>query len=370
MRASPRSRRCTGSAIATARPDGSTRARPRRLSALTARILAPNILALAVLVAGVLYLDRYRDGLIATRMEALAAQGELIAGAVAESAVGGGDEPSTFDVQHTEFIIRRLAVSARVRVRLFDSLGRLVADSRQLLGRLIERAPLPPPDGETDWGEKLWHWYDRVMPRLDTRNLRLYRERVDQQAGDYPEVLEALIGNQEQALRRLPNGGLYLSVAVPVQRLRQVHGALLLTSEGEDIDRAVHRARIAILQAFLIALCVTVLLSLFLARTIAGPLRHLAAVAEQVRRRPTRPVAIPDLTRRNDEIGDLSAALSEMTKALYARLDSIAGFAADVAHELKNPLTSLRSAVETLPTPAGSMRSCSDRKRFRSTFTG
>jgi len=323
--------------------------RRRRFSALIPRILAPNVLALALLVGGVLYLDRYKDGLVATRLDAMVQQGALIAGAVAEASVGGGEEPGSFDRPAAETIIRRLAVATQVRVRLFDSLGILVSDSRTLIGagRGVEQAPLAPFDELVGWLERLERWYDQLLPRFDTRGLRLYRERPEQQAGDYPEVLEALIGNEERALRRLSGGELYLSVAVPVQRLRQVHGALLVTSIGRDIEQAVHRARIAILQAFGLALCVTVLLSLFLARTIALPLRRLAQAAERVRGRTTRPAAIPDLTHRNDEIGDLSAALGEMTRALQGRIDAIAGFAADVAHEIKNPLTSLRSALET-----------------------
>ena len=160
-------------------------------------------------------------------------------------------------------------------------------------------------------------------------------------------MLEALIGNEERAVRRLSDGQLFLSVAVPVQRLRQVHGALLVSAVGDDIAQAVHAARLAILQAFLLALCVTILLSIFLAQTIARPLRRLAQAAERVRGRTARPAVIPDFSRRADEIGDLSAALAEMTRALQGRIDAIAGFAADVAHEIKNPLTSLRSALET-----------------------
>jgi len=306
------------------------------------------VLALAILVGGVLYLDRYKDGLVEARLDALGHQGALVAGALAEAAVGGGEEPSTFDRFATETIVRRLAVSTKTRLRLFDSLGILVSDSRALIGagRFVEQSPLPAQDHE-GWLDRMWRWYDQLLPRFDTRGLRLYRERAEQQAGDYPEVLEALIGNEERALRRLPDGQLHLSVAVPVQRLRQVHGALLITSVGGDVEQALNQARTAILQAFGLALCVTVLLSMFLAQTIARPLRRLAQAAEQIRGRVTRPARIPDLTRRNDEIGDLSAALGDMTRALQGRIDAIAGFAADVAHEIKNPLTSLRSALET-----------------------
>jgi two-component system, OmpR family, sensor histidine kinase ChvG len=140
---------------------------------------------------------------------------------------------------------------------------------------------------------------------------------------------------------------LVLSAAVPVQRYKQVLGAVLLSSDSTDIDKAVRSVRFEILKIFLIALGITVLLSIYLAGTIARPIRRLAAAAERVRRFHGRQVLIPDFSSRGDEIGDLSASFREMTGALWARMDAIERFAADVAHEIKNPLTSLRSAVET-----------------------
>ena len=140
-----------------------------------------------------------------------------------------------------------------------------------------------------------------------------------------------------------------MSVAVPVQRFRAVRGALLLSTQGGDINQAVEAERLQIVKLFLILLGVMVVLSMLLAGTIAGPVRRLAEGAERVRHRIRSRVEIPDLTGRRDEIGHLSGALRDMTSALYSRIEAIESFAADVAHELKNPLTSLRSAVETLP---------------------
>jgi two-component system sensor histidine kinase ChvG len=134
-----------------------------------------------------------------------------------------------------------------------------------------------------------------------------------------------------------------------VQRFRAVRGALLLSTQGGDIDQIVEAERLAIFKVFLVAAGVMIILSMLLAGTIAGPVRRLADGAERVRRRIRSRVEIPDFTRRGDEIGDLSGALREMTNSLYSRIEAIESFAADVAHELKNPLTSLRSAVETLP---------------------
>jgi two-component system sensor histidine kinase ChvG len=144
-------------------------------------------------------------------------------------------------------------------------------------------------------------------------------------------------------------GEVIVSVAVPVQRFRAVHGALMLSTQGDDIDQMVTAERLAILKVGGVASAVMIVLSLLLASTIAGPVRRLADSAERVRRRIRTRVEIPDFTRRRDEIGHLSGALRDMTDALYNRIEAIEMFAADVAHELKNPLTSLRSAVETLP---------------------
>jgi two-component system sensor histidine kinase ChvG len=144
-------------------------------------------------------------------------------------------------------------------------------------------------------------------------------------------------------------GDVIVSVAVPVQRFRAVRGALMLSTQGADIDDMVEAERLAILKVFLIAAAVMVVLSILLAGTIAEPVRRLADAAERVRHRIRSRVEIPDFTRRRDEIGHLSGTLRDMTNALYSRIEAIESFAADVAHELKNPLTSLRSAVETLP---------------------
>jgi two-component system, OmpR family, sensor histidine kinase ChvG len=162
-------------------------------------------------------------------------------------------------------------------------------------------------------------------------------------------VAQALGGQKASFVRINDRGEVIVSVAVPVQRFRAVHGALLLSTQGGDIDQAVAAERFAILKVFLIAAAVMVLLSVLLASTIAGPVRRLAEGAELVRRRIKARVEIPDFSRRRDEIGHLSGALRDMTGALYSRMEAIESFAADVSHELKNPLTSLRSAVETLP---------------------
>ena len=209
---------------------------------------------------------------------------------------------------------------------------------------------LPPPENDTPPGlpgrPVSTTASSRLLPR--GKPLPLYRERAQQRAADYPEALQALDGEPASALRVDRSGDLVLSVAVPVQRYRQVLGAVMLSVGGDAIDAAVRDVRLNILKVFGVAFAVTVLLSLYLAGTIARPIRRLAEAADRVRRGQGRQIEIPDFTRRGDEIGDLSGALREMTEALWTRMDAIEHFAADVAHEIKNPLSSLRSAVETV----------------------
>jgi two-component system sensor histidine kinase ChvG len=247
--------------------------------------------------------------------------------------------------------VRRLVDISKNRARLFDQTGALIADSARLISPAgqFEIEILPPPESDTlitRLTRRLYDWVTGLLPQR--KPLPLYRERADQVAGDYPEVLQALAGEDASALRVDRNGALVLSVAVPVQRYRQVLGAVMLTSNGDAIDAAVRDVRFSILKVFGAALGVTVLLSLYLAGTIARPVHRLAEAAEQVRRGKGRQNKIPDFTRRGDEIGDLSGVLREMTEALWTRMDAIEHFAADVAHEIKNPLSSLRSAVETV----------------------
>jgi two-component system sensor histidine kinase ChvG len=162
-------------------------------------------------------------------------------------------------------------------------------------------------------------------------------------------VITALTGSSGKAQRRNEKGELVVSVAVPIQRYRAVLGVLLMSTEGGDIDKIVRGERNAILRVFVVVSLVMVILSLFLASTIANPLRKLSEAADRVRNGIKGRVEIPDFSDRQDEVGHLSTSIRDMTDALYARIEAIESFAADVSHELKNPLTSLRSAVETLP---------------------
>ena len=344
-------------------------------SSLTRRIVFLNVAGLLALVVGILYLSQFRAGLIDARVQSLVVQGEIIASAIAASATadtysgfidperllelqpGESYGPSDDGLAGLEFSInperiapalRRLISPTGTRARIYDRNGFLILDSRNIYipGEVL-RFDLPPPSAERlGFFKRQWISVRKWLVRGD---LPLYRELGPEAGKDYPEVADALLGLKASLVRANERGEVIVSVAVPVQRFRAVRGALLLSTQGGDIDQAVEAERLQIVKLFLILLGVMVVLSVLLARTIAGPVKRLAEGAESVRHRIRSRVEIPDLTKRRDEIGHLSGALRDMTSALYRRIEAIESFAADVAHELKNPLTSLRSAVETMP---------------------
>jgi two-component system, OmpR family, sensor histidine kinase ChvG len=340
-------------------------------SSLTRRIIFLNVTGLLALVIGILYLSQFRAGLIDARVQSLLVHGEVIARFIAASATADSDiaidperllelapgesyDPSEESLSGLDFpinpervapVLRSLVSPTNTRARIYDRDGGLILDSRNLYDVL--RFDLPPPRaGSPGYFERafvaLRTWFNRG-------DLPLYRELGPQNGKGYEEVDHALNGFKSSMVRINERGEVIVSVALPVQRFMAVRGALMLSTQGAEIDNMVTAERLGNFKVFLVTLSVMLVLSFLLAGTIAGPVRRLAGSAEMVRRRTGSRVEIPDFTRRRDEIGDLSGALRDMTDALYSRIEAIESFAADVAHELKNPLTSMRSAVETLP---------------------
>ncbi len=329
--------------------------RRRRLrfpsGSLTRRILAINLLVLAVPVGGFFFLDQYEQSLINREVEALREQGEIFAGAlgsggvVVTPGVGQRLEPA-----RSSNMLRRLAAPTETRARLFSSAGDMLADTRALAaprGRVhVEQLALPTTDlSLTDIVVQTFEFVVNWLPGRS--ELPAYRELPQQSAADYEEVQKALFGQGFGAVRSDGDRGIIISVAVPVQRYKQIVGAVMLSTDSSEIEAGLRAVRLDIIKVSGVAFAVTVLLSLYLAATIARPLRRLAVAAESVRRGQGRQAEIPDFSNRSDEIGELSRDLRQMTSALWQRMDAIEHFAADVAHEIKNPLTSLRSAVET-----------------------
>jgi len=321
------------------------------ISPLTRRILAVNVLALALLAGGFLYLGKYQASLVGQQVESLRTQGQVFAAALGEGAVwDSADEGEILLPDLARQTLRRVVEPTRTRARLFDVKGDILADSRVLRGPgdsiQVHELPAPKTAGPImRWMDRGYDWVVGELPRRS--RYPVYRENASQRADDYPEVTRALRGETASAIRSDPaNGGLVLSVAIPIQQYKQVLGAVMLSTGSGEIEEEVRTVRLELLRIFGVALLVTVLLSFYLAGTIVRPIRRLAGAAERGRGRRAR-VEIPDFTRRGDEIGDLSGSLREMTDALWQRMSAIESFAADVAHEIKNPLSSLRSAVET-----------------------
>ena len=315
-----------------------------RISALSRQIIYINIVALAILVTGVLFIQSNRAGLVDERIAGIRLQALTVASALAEYATT--DEPLSIDDVKAEPLLRQLMAPTRLRARIYATNGRLIIDTRNLLARnVVEAEDLPPLEFWSRLRGFIERVYDGVTGVRPFTNLAPYFE-----AGDngrvYSEVNSALQGDSGQAERVNQRNRLVLSVAVPVQRFKAIYGVLLISTESGDIDSILRQERLSLIGVAMVAFVVMVFLSLWLSGTIARPIRQLADAADTVRRGHSGREAIPSLAGRNDEIGDLAESLSAMTQALYDRIDSIESFAADVAHELKNPLTSLRSALE------------------------
>lgn len=299
-------------------------------------IIVLNLFGLAILISGALVLNELRRGLVNARIDSLTTQGELIATIIDQAATVGEPEPM-MDAAYASEILQLLSNPRSQRARLFDAEGRLIADSYWVSDR-VEWRTLPPARSRGDG------------PGLD---LNLSDEGDPQDAAAAKaeaalraEVNTALRGVHWAGLRMGADEERVVSVSIPIQHVKAVLG--VLTLEARDVDEIIAAERAALLPFILIAVGVSLISSLLLNRLIAHPVRRLARAADRVRLARARAISVPDISRRDDELGDLSRSLEDMTHALSERIDAIERFAADVAHEIRNPLTSLRSAVETL----------------------
>ena len=307
------------------------------------RILAINLFALVVLFAGMIYLDRYQKSLIQAELEALSLRAVILARSIGTFAVKRErDDDLTLAPDTVHLMVRRSFAAGPDRVRVFDRNGMQIADSESLSGRggTVQVYRLSPPSMLPRLAET---FYNRAMALLFLRGeLPPYFDTPIR-----PEIKKALQGQPVRIAEVTESGALMLTAVVPIATYKHVLGALLLSFEGTRIDANLRLVRTEILGFFAIVFAVTIALSLYLAGSITRPIQRLAAAAERVRTGRNRQHSIPDLSGRRDEIGDLVKAMREMTENLWARMDETERFAADVAHEIKNPLTSVRSAVET-----------------------
>lgn len=331
------------------------------MSGLTLRILAVNIIAIMILGLGILYLGQYTDSLIEGELTNLRSEAQLFSGAISEGAVRPVyqvsqvpfEQPQQIEAIKPELarrMVRRLGEIGKSRIRLYAIDGSVLADSHQLASGMEEvemENLLPIPPRVT---------FDSLFTQSATRFLDLipmktqlmgFPETDVANIYTFPDTQAALSGDVQASAWKDKNGRIVLTVAAPIRKVKQVMGVVLLLRDGAELEKSIAEVRVDVFRVFLGALGITVMLSIYLSGLISRPLQRLAFAAEAVRQGKGRYIEIPDMSHRNDEIGDLSLALRDMTYALFTRMDTIERFAADVAHEIKNPLTSLRSAVET-----------------------
>ncbi|MAZ98323.1 MAG: histidine kinase [Rhodospirillaceae bacterium] len=324
----------------------------RRFSSLTLRILAINTFAIILLAVGMIfYYDQYKNSLIQSELGALSQQAGLFSNAIAETAVINHENAShSLSKQLVQRIINRTALNLPTRSRIFDSLGNLLADSMTTSerARSVETKPLAPLTPNLffkSFAEELYEHLFKILSQQQQH--QIYKQTTLQLASEFPEVLQSLQGISIRTIKAKKTKGLILATAVPIQKYKQVVGALLLSIDGKKLEVSMQDRRLKLIGIWFLVSLITSSFSWYVARYITRPIQRLAAAAELIRNRIDRKSVIPDLSNRNDEIGDLARALRQMTTNLWQRMDATERFAADVSHEIKNPLTSIQSAVET-----------------------
>jgi two-component system sensor histidine kinase ChvG len=301
--------------------------------ALTARILVVNILPLLIMGGGLFYLDSYRTQLINERFKLARIEAQI----TAEALAGATRERQAA-------LLVQIGKEQRMRLRVFDPAGKLTADSFNLAEPSFRFNDI----SDDDWEQRFARWLDRTVDTIvSAEAVQDYVEPEAQEADAWPELARAReLGLSQVRLYDWVDGTPVITAAAPVG----LQGATLLTVRNAvDITESVRSARTTLFVAMLVVMAASSALSLFLARTIVTPLRLLATAAVRVRQGREREVEVPRLPQRSDEIGLLARAVSDMTGALRQRIDAVDSFAADVAHEIKNPLASLRSAIEAHP---------------------
>tara|TARA_Y100000591_G_C21854202_1_gene713864 strand:+ start:5758 stop:7389 length:1632 start_codon:yes stop_codon:yes gene_type:complete len=331
---------------------------------LSARILLLNLLALILLLVGILYLNQFRQSLIEAKVDALETQSEIISATISASATSSkgtnlfvfdrniADEDGfdqrvikyrnyTINKKLLERIIGQLIDPKTLNAKIYDSNNKLIHESNQFFS---DQKVAIFPISEIENRSFFWSAYNRIIGFFGLDSIRHL-----EYATDYNVVSNALDGSKYIVVNKDQSGQAIIHVSVPIIKFKAIIGFLVLSTQSGTIDMIVYEERASIMKVFMIASIITIILSLILSNTIAKPMRELADAADEVRNNLNVRKKIPDFTQRNDEIGNLSSALNNMTVTLLNRIDTIEKFSADVAHELRNPLTSLRSAIEAFP---------------------
>ena len=322
------------------------------ISPLLLRLLTLNILILFFIVGGLISIDRYQQTLQENEFKKLEDEGKILSQAIGRTILPIDDLRSqviiTKEAQET---IGYLLSQSRVRIRLFSYQGDLLADSERSVGfhtriKSVELPSLEKKNIFRIYFEKVYFYVSLFL--VKTSKLNIYKENTLQQAEDYEEVLNALYGEETRLLRQLENGKKLFGVALPVQSYKKITGAILLTFDSTNIENKLKDFRFEVFKIFFLALFLTICVSIYLSTNIVKPIRKLANATRNINPSDGRKISVPQFPDRKDEISELSVSIKEMLNSIWNRMDAIENFAADVAHEIKNPLTSLKSAVEVL----------------------
>jgi len=328
---------------------------------LSAKIVIFNLLALILLLIGILYLNQFREGLIESKIESLAVQSEIISATISASATSSKgtnlfifdkniDGRESFDqrvIQYRNYtinkkllenIIGELINPEMLNAKIYDSNNNIIHNSNDYFyGKNINKVSLSPIK------ESFFKtFYSKFLKKIGFDSISDLNFETD-----YKTLSRALKGSKNIVVNKNEVGQSVVHVSMPIIKYKAIIGYLVLSTQNNAIDMIVYQERMSILKVFLIASLITIILSIILSNTIAKPMRELAIAADNVTSNLQARENIPDFSKRKDEIGDLSNALRNMTSSLFERIDTIERFSADIAHELRNPLTSLRSAIET-----------------------
>lgn len=332
-----------------------------KMSSLTVRILSVNIIALMILAVGVLYLGQYTDSLIEGELESIKDEARFVADALSEGSVRPVfqvspipfEAPMEIEAVKPELarrMLARLGQSSKSNMKLFSVDSSIIGDTEELS---IAPDYVQQEHLKNENVFNIGYLFDQSAGRFldlipNQTKLKLFPEDTINDVFNFPNSKEAMIGNISASAWKEKDGAILLTASAPIQKIKQVLGVVVLTRDGSELEEKISQIRIDVFRVFLGSLGITVMLSIYLSGLIGKPLKKLALAAEAVRIGKSRDVEIPDMSKRGDEIGELSLVLRDMTQALRDRMDTIERFAADVSHEIKNPLTSLRSAVETV----------------------
>ena len=329
----------------------------RRITKLTLKIMGVNVIAVIALIFGVVYLSKYNTTLVSSKLEHFETELKLVTAAVTEGAlkkeVTNEGTIVSLSKPDAEILSARLAATLDKRILIFDKNERMVVDTEIFIAKNDVKPifqVIKDKERKLESVEIIKDTAAWIISFFPNHNVLSSFQGIESKyAEDYLDAMEAY--KKKLSMTPWMSGSqknLILTAAMPIlDQSRNVVGAVMMVSDGEDINQALGDAWFNILKIFLLTLFITILLSIYLSGVIARPLRKLASAAENVRKGKLKHTEIPDMSDRKDEIGELSIVLRDMTNALWDRMDTIEAFAADVSHEIKNPLTSLKSAVET-----------------------